>query len=553
MSCLSNNSKYVLLVTFFFWPAHAGAVVEQYVDEPVVEIDGRDFRVEFDDNHFSQSTVIEVVNCDRLVIRNVRIVNATNVPNGGRDGIRVFFCRDVLIEDVYIEGPWSGHAIRIRNCGHAEIRRVEIAGRLHGSEFWAGGGIKLCNDRHAGIHGGCSDPDSADTRGYDSLGFLAEDFYIHSRSLYETANNNQDAILVSSIWDSMIRRGIIADWHGDRGIDFSFRDGTASEDRWLLVDRVVLDNAPIGSAGDSGAGTIFVTNSLFEHSKVIAYQGGGTNVFYLHNTFRGVHPTRAGEYLLVDWGVRGGSGVQLYNNAIQTDIPIKHYYYGNESATVNGAYDNWAADHNVLDVDVLSNWAEVEDPAFQDLLTWEDWVDRGLDQNSLMTDPMFFDETGGDLRPREGSPLVDRGDPSARDLVRDFTGHDVLAFDLALTPRDERPDVGAYEFGAADPCRDPRVGHGCDPPDADGGGDDAGVADAAAESGPGEEEGTDGDEEPTTDPGQDGGAASDRQFASPQGCGCRRPGSHAPSRGALLTLLMLCLITTRRRRRGTGP
>lgn len=96
-----------------------------------------------------------------------------------------------------------------------------------------------------------------------------------------------------------------------------------------------------------------------------------------------------------------------------------------------------AVDHNLCFAPSASAFDWVRDAG--SLAQWQ--LATGFDQHSASVDPGFADADAGDLAPASAaSAMVDRGDPLHSS-----------GFDIAGTPRDGAPDVGAWEWRAAAP------------------------------------------------------------------------------------------------------
>ncbi len=151
------------------------------------------------------------------------------------------------------------------------------------------------------------------------------------------------------------------------------------------------------------------------------------------------------------------------------------------------------------------------------------------------TDPMFENQAGRDLRPKQGSPVIDKGTetpagPKGAELPNALKLPAYQPDPAQVAAGTTRPlvstiDIGAYEFGSGPPRQAETTGGG-------GGTSDGGT------------------QNPTGDGGSGGGgnkAASDED----DGCGCRAVGStgeNGLAKPALLGLALAAALIRRRRR-----
>jgi MYXO-CTERM domain-containing protein len=277
-------------------------------------------------------------------------------------------------------------------------------------------------------------------------------------------------------------------------------------------------------------GNVFVKNGMNPDHYVVRFGGdatGQSNARYrfVYNTVV-LAPGSAGVFRLFD----GIESVEAHNNVIfQTG--------SGDAQIVRDAEAEWVG--GTRRVAGSTNWL-VEGTGVRDVPS--EWMDtlRGAD-------PMFESLGGNDLRPVEGSPLVDAADmapmpvsgyafpsPEALPLF-----HPPTRTLLAVGGAVPRPmvgaalDIGAFEYGSGPPIMPP-----------DGGvRPDGGVS---PDGGPALPDGAAGGPDgATTDAGDDGGPGADDEG----GCGCRLAPPATDGSTAPLTLVALLVLIAHHRRR----
>jgi MYXO-CTERM domain-containing protein len=278
-------------------------------------------------------------------------------------------------------------------------------------------------------------------------------------------------------------------------------------------------------------GNVFVKNGMNPDHYVVRFGGDATGQSngryrFVYNTVV-LAPGSAGVFRLFD----GIESLEAHNNVIfQTGA--------GDAQIVRDAEADWVS--GTRRVAGSTNWL-VEGTGVRDVPSEWTGTIRGAD-------PMFESLAGNDLRPVEGSPLVDAADmspmpvsgydfPSPETLPRFLPPTRTL---LAVGSAVPRPmsgaalDVGAFEFGSGPPVMQPDGGPM--------GGTDGGPT-SGTDGGP--TTGRDG----SVAPGTDGGGTPGETDG---GCGCRvapRSERSAAARAlALLPLLVLALLARVRRR-----
>jgi hypothetical protein len=271
-----------------------------------------------------------------------------------------------------------------------------------------------------------------------------------------------------------------------------------------FTDTVIRGNE-VRNVGNTGIGVSSCVNCVIENNVIIHEQDFGIIAIAAPDRERG-----AGDAEMTNVDVRnnsiyisgaGGTGISVGGEGSGHSIVSNAVLYtgtGRDWSCFDAdlpAASYEAIDYNACHFPNAGSGGEWESGSGA-LAAWQ--AASGFDGNSMQADPGFSSPAAPDYdlsAASETSAIVDAGHP-ALSASNDFYGR----------PRDERPDIGAFEFGAPPPPDDGDEGVE-PPPDGAGEGRPDGIVDAAA------------------DMGGDGGLDVDGAEGEPgegegEGCGC---------------------------------
>jgi len=181
------------------------------------------------------------------------------------------------------------------------------------------------------------------------------------------------------------------------------------------VVRNRLRRNALGASLQNCTGPVTDNLVLYNRDSGIYLSGSGLRIF--HNTVVG-----NGFAQNVNQGGAGIVSGQGNSEEVQNNIVVSN------NAGLNSLYDSKSDyDHNLV-------WGNFTNYAGE----------TAADDSDLSGDPLFSDIANDDFHLRSGSPAIDAGTDSAGTEV-DFDG--------ASRPRGAEVDIGAYEYGEADPAR----------------------------------------------------------------------------------------------------
>ncbi|MCP4678710.1 MAG: hypothetical protein GY854_25015 [Deltaproteobacteria bacterium] len=251
----------------------------------------------------------------------------------------------------------------------------------------------------------------------------------------------------------------------DNGGGMSNSDSTVT-----VTDSTFTNNYARGNGGgiDSTQSTLTIDNCMFSNNT--ATNGAG-----IHTLHGGLKTTRS-SFIGNTASVAGG-GMCNISDFLGVFSVENSIFVGN-SSIIAGGMQNIQVDTNITNCTFTNNTSEAQQegpigymestPRVTNCILWNNTptavpspavtysiVEGGADgTGNLDADPLFEDPTGGNLRPRQGSPCIDAADGNAAPKT-DFDGNNRFdspskanAFECSSSSTDciEYADIGAYEF-----------------------------------------------------------------------------------------------------------
>ncbi len=369
--------------------------------------------------------------------------------------------RKVVIEDmaiIQLDSDWrASHAFLIENCGEVVIRNVYLAGAVHTSHIRVEGSesVFIDNAEIAGYDYGGGQGVRAGQGIYINNGEVAktrlpsrnlkfsviQNSYIHGylKGPGDADWGNQDGINITSASDGILFNNYIENWKsGDAAIDVSHRrNDNAYKNHVFRVERNIVRNSTVAKTSGGAGGSsnhVFGSNNLFINTEFYDYHDGYTN-YWVHNTYV-ASPIRTSSAFFKTQGI-GNGGRTVYRNS------LAYAYYNAVSAIHRGSDSPRVidSDYNAFVMPSPGQW-------FNGIRTFAAWKNQGNDIHSILVPirTAFVNPQNEDFRLAQTSPAIGVGQtaylnqgPISMRVTKDFKG----------TPRDSRPDAGAFEFVTA--------------------------------------------------------------------------------------------------------
>lgn len=227
----------------------------------------------------------------------------------------------------------------------------------------------------------------------------------------------------------------------------------------------------VGELGDGGLSIhgfqpeLHLENSLVRHNRAVGTVSSGASAIGISNGLATIVNSRisdneSSEYAVALWSSEFAMTNTLIvdndgNAVVADEVPISGTMM---NVTIAGNGDNGlrftAADVQVTNSILWGNGGQDNNCAGNYTITYSDiGTGDATGMNNISENPRFVDGPGGDYHLLPGSPCTDAGTPAG-----------APAGDIEGTPRDARPDMGAYEWVGSRVFL-PMVVRNYDPPD----------------------------------------------------------------------------------------